>query len=276
MTVTAVLYGTLVPASWAVARLPCFATAGIENTGAVPIEDRAAPSLIADTERVDAPQAAAMGNADVAHDDVATAAEPVTVTAADTTAVPEEPKSIVDAAPPDLSQIPPHETPPVQLATASTPDPGPDEVKAAAGPAGLLGQCGIADSCIDRYLWALYQRTPKEDTIKVQERRQVTVKKKRKMVTVTKTFTRLVDEDFAWKDPKAAEKAGMPMMDYVIGGMDHQRVPRRLPSIDRKRPEGGDGQVIPRRELPWRLWPRVCRRCGERQRRDPGGAMDFH
>jgi hypothetical protein len=29
-----------------------------------------------------------------------------------------------------------------------------------------------------------------------------------------------VDEDFAWKDPKAAEKAGMPMMDYVIGGMD--------------------------------------------------------
>jgi hypothetical protein len=40
------------------------------------------------------------------------------------------------------------------------------------------------------------------------------------MVTVTKSFTRLVDEDFAWKDPKAAEKAGMPMMGYVIGGMD--------------------------------------------------------
>jgi hypothetical protein len=40
------------------------------------------------------------------------------------------------------------------------------------------------------------------------------------MVTVTKSFTRLVDEDFAWKDPKAADKAGMPMMDYVIGGMD--------------------------------------------------------
>jgi len=39
-------------------------------------------------------------------------------------------------------------------------------------------------------------------------------------VTVTKSFTKLVDEDFTWKDPKAAEKAGMPMMDYVIGGMD--------------------------------------------------------
>jgi hypothetical protein len=236
--VTAVLYGTLVPVSWAVARLPVFATAVIQNAGAVfvensggvPIANRAAPSLIADTERVDAPQAAATGNADVAHDDVAynevandvvaKAAEPVTVTAADTTAVPEEPKSMVDAALPDSPQMPPHETPLVQLATAGTPDPGPDEIKAAAGPAGLLGQCEIADSCIDRYLWALYQRTPKEDSIKVQERRQVTVKKKRKTVTVTKTFTRLVDEDFGWKDPKAAEKAGMPMMDYVIGGMD--------------------------------------------------------
>src|SRR5262249_48999117 len=29
-----------------------------------------------------------------------------------------------------------------------------------------------------------------------------------------------VDEDFGWKDPKAAEKIGMPMMDYVVGGMD--------------------------------------------------------
>jgi hypothetical protein len=48
----------------------------------------------------------------------------------------------------------------------------------------------------------------------------VTVKKKGKTVTVTKTFTKLVDEEFAWKDPKAAEKAGIPMMDYVIGGMD--------------------------------------------------------
>jgi len=39
-------------------------------------------------------------------------------------------------------------------------------------------------------------------------------------VTVTKSFIKLVDEDFAWKDPKAAEKAGMTMIDYVIGGMD--------------------------------------------------------
>jgi hypothetical protein len=84
----------------------------------------------------------------------------------------------------------------------------------------ILDECLVADVCIDRYLWALYQRTPKEDTIKLLERRKVAVKRKGKTVTVTKSFTRLVDEDFGWKDPKAAEKAGMPMIDYVIGGMD--------------------------------------------------------
>ena len=39
---------------------------------------------------------------------------------------------------------------------------------------------------------------------------------------VTKTFTRVADEDFSWKDPKAAYHAGMPMADYVIGGMDRE------------------------------------------------------
>jgi hypothetical protein len=121
---------------------------------------------------------------------------------------------------PDSSQMQPSETPPVQVATASTPDPVANDAKETVSPIEILDECLVADICIDRYLWALYQRTPKVDTIKVHERRKVTVKKRGKMVTVTKSFTRLVDEDFAWKDPKAAEKAGMPMVDYVIGGMD--------------------------------------------------------
>ncbi|WP_128925422.1 hypothetical protein [Bradyrhizobium guangxiense] len=84
----------------------------------------------------------------------------------------------------------------------------------------VLDECFVMDACIDRYLWTLYQRTAKEDSIKVQERRAVTVKRKGKTVTVMRTFTKLVDEDFGWKDPKAAEHASMSMMDYVIGGMD--------------------------------------------------------
>ena len=78
----------------------------------------------------------------------------------------------------------------------------------------------MVEPCIDQFLWALYQRTPKEDTIKEREQRKVTIKRKGKLVTVTRTFTKLVENDFTWKDPKAAERVGMSMMDYVIGGMD--------------------------------------------------------
>lgn len=84
----------------------------------------------------------------------------------------------------------------------------------------VLDECFVMDACIDRYLWTLYQRTPKEDSIKVEDRRAVTIKRKGKMVTVMRSFTKLVDEDFAWKDPKAADHANMALMDYVIGGMD--------------------------------------------------------
>ena len=58
------------------------------------------------------------------------------------------------------------------------------------------------------------------NTTKVVERTKVIVKTDGKPQTVVKEFTRLVNEDFAWKDPKAAEKAGMSLMEYVVGGMD--------------------------------------------------------
>ncbi len=223
-TVAAALCGTVVLAAWVVAWLAGFGSAGIEHAGAVPIQDRRAPSVTADAELADAPQPTTIGNAAVANADVATAAESVTGTAIDTTAASDEPESIVEAALPNSSQMMPPETPPMQVATASTPDPVPNDArenaKEAVSPIEILDECLVADICIDRYLWALYQRTPKEDCIKVHERRKVTVKKKGRTVTVTKTFTKLVDQDFTWKDPKAAEKAGMPMMDYVIGGMD--------------------------------------------------------
>jgi len=200
--VTTALCGTVGIAGWVVASLTGVGSVGIENAGAVSIEDHPSPSLTA--EVVDAPQATASGNIAVASADVAAVAELVTGT----------------AALPDSSQVLPPETLPVQVATANTPDPVLNDAKEAVNTIETLEECLVADICIDRFLWALYQRTPKEDTIKLHEQRKVTVKKKRKTVTVTRTFTRLVDQDFTWKDPKAAEKAGMPMMDYVIGGMD--------------------------------------------------------
>ena len=83
-----------------------------------------------------------------------------------------------------------------------------------------LDECLAREICIDEYLWSVYQRAPKQDTVKVVERRKVTVKVDGKARTVIKEFTTLVDEDFTWKDPKAAEKAGMSLIEYVIGGMD--------------------------------------------------------
>src|SRR5262245_58385471 len=59
----------------------------------------------------------------------------------------------------------------------------------------------LTEERIDQYLWSVYARTRKVDTIKVRERIRVTVKKNGKSRTVTKSITKLVDEDFTWKDP---------------------------------------------------------------------------
>ena len=216
-TVATAFCGTAVLASWVVASLAGFGSTTIENTGVVPVKQRRAPPLTADAQFAEPALAPAMGNAAVASADAATAAESVAGTATGTMAAADKPESIVVAALPDSSQMLPPETPPVPVTPASTPDPVPND---AVDSVEILDECLVADACIDRYLWALYQRTPKMDTIRVTERRKVTVRKKGKTRTVTKSFTKRVDDDFTWKDPKAAEKAGMTMIDYVIGGMD--------------------------------------------------------
>ena len=132
----------------------------------------------------------------------------------------DEPKPIPEIAAAVSPQPQGAAAPALQLAMASPSDRLPNDVTKPVGSVETPDACPAEDACIDRYLWAIYQRTPKEDSIKVEDQRKVTVKKRGKMVTVTRSFTRLVDEDFGWKDPKAAERAGMPLMDYVVGGMD--------------------------------------------------------
>ncbi len=155
----------------------------------------------------------------------------------------------LDESLPESSQMLGPETPPVQIAAASAfdlvhsdpkepvsstatlheslPDPSqtlapetPPDAKDAVSSTETLDKCSVREVCIDQYLWSMYQRTPKQDTIKVVERRKVTVKMNGKPRIVIKEFTKLVDEDFTWKDPKAAEKASMSLMEYVIGGID--------------------------------------------------------
>ena len=114
--------GTVVLAGGIVGWLAGFGSAGTENIGAVPIEDRAA-SLAANARLADEPQAIAMDNAVVANTvvanaavagaEVATAAEPAAGTATDTTAASDKPESIVVAALPDPSQMLPETPAPV-------------------------------------------------------------------------------------------------------------------------------------------------------------------
>ena len=60
LAVLAALCGTVVLAGWVAAGLAGLGSPGIENTGA-PIEDSRATSVTARAERVDAPQATALG-----------------------------------------------------------------------------------------------------------------------------------------------------------------------------------------------------------------------
>ena len=222
--------------------------ASIENAGAKPIVERHDATLIASTEPTVMPQATVVANAAIggatavsvpekATDmtvgldqaksfavasssqmslsaDGATASmpRPASEKAANTTASLDEPKPFVVASTDPSQVFPPEASAEGELTDAPA--------QPAASILEINEECLVAETCIDRYLWALYERAPKIDAIKVSEQRKVKVKRKRKTVTVTRTFTRRVDEEFGWKDPKAAEKAGMTMMDYVIGGMD--------------------------------------------------------
>ena len=127
---------------------------------------------------------------------------------------------------PDLAELeaPDEKLPPAPLEASSHPNatvgPKTEEVYDALGPTEIVDECLVLDICVDRYLWQLYQRTAKEDSIKESTQRKVTIKKKHKLITVTRTFTVVVDEDFGWKDPKAATHASMSLADYVIGGVD--------------------------------------------------------
>src|SRR5438309_1639608 len=179
--------------------------------------DEPKPVVVAlqpDPPQVFPPEAPSAGSA------TASTPDPAPEKVADTTAGVDEPKSFVVASLTDPSQVFPPEGPSSEGATATASDPASVTALPAVSTIEINEECLVAEICIDRYLWALYERAPKVDAIKLHERRKVTIKRKGKTVTVTRTFTRSVDENFAWKDPKAADKAGMAMMDYVIGGMD--------------------------------------------------------
>ncbi len=221
------LCGAVVVAVWYATQLGGFASAIVQTTAAVPVQEPRAALVTESAESIAFSQTSAVSFPPVMSLELTDVAAPTTdsaaatadvATEADTVAAVDQP--IVVASLPNPSSIPATDMAVEQVATANPSDPALDDVKPAVSAIEILDECLDADVCIDRFLWTLYQRTPKQDTVKMQERRKVTVKRKGKMVTVTKNFTKPVDQDFTWKDPDAAERAGLSMMDYVIGGMD--------------------------------------------------------
>ena len=219
-TVPTPLWRSVILATGVVGLLAAFGPAENQNTGATTRKEISAAPFSTEQELAGAPQPSSMLNDDLCQTDVAMAELSLAGgEVADASIALNKPEPVVATASINSPDAPPTEPTPVQVAMANPSDLEPGDAGKAVSSI-EIDECLVVDNCVDRYLWALYQRTPKEDSIKELERRNVAVKRKGKMVTVAKAFTKLVDEDFGWKDPKAAERAGMSMMDYVIGGMD--------------------------------------------------------
>ena len=243
--IAAGLCGTVILVGCVIAAVSGFGLADIKNTHAPPIEDRATEMGKTGSEAVSAAApvtAIAGGSLQESLQPEAPLAEIAAVSTPDFVHT-DAKEAVSSAETPDESLLNPSqalapETRPVQIAAVSADDVVhgdfngvvsaeslPDASPALAPetpPDGkeAVDECLAREACVDQYLWSVYQRTPKQDTIKVVERRKVTVKMNGKPRTVIKEFTMLVDEDFTWKDPKAAEKVGMSLMEYVIRGMD--------------------------------------------------------
>jgi len=207
----AALSGTIALAGWGFASVGSLGSSGIVNIATLMGDHRAirgASPFGVEAESVDAPLATAMASA-----------ASVVAVATSELEPPEPAVALAADADVPLADPEPSETR-VQLASLSTSDPVKEYPNPPLRAVETPNECFGAETCVDEYLWAVYERTLKVDTNKVVERIKVTVKKKGKTRTATKTITKYVVADFTWKDPIAAERAGMSLKDYVIGGMD--------------------------------------------------------
>jgi len=202
------LSGTVALTGWGAASVGGLGSSGIENIATLTGDQRAtrgATPFGADAESVDALLATAMASVVAVATSQLEPSEPAVALAA-----------VADV---PMADPEPSETR-VQLASLSTSDPVKEYPTPAVRAVETPNECLGAETCVDDYLWAVYERTPKVDTNKITEQIKVTVKKKGKTRTVTKTIAKYVVADFTWKDPIAAERAGMSLKDYVIGGVD--------------------------------------------------------
>ena len=180
------LLRSVILATGVVGMLAAFGPAGTQNTGAAPSNNMNLPSLSTELELAVVPQPSSVTNDDLGQPDVAMAKPSLVGAVADASTALNKPKPVVQAASTNSPDVPPTEPAPVQVAMANQSDLKPGEAGMAVSSieAGssieIADECLVVDICVDRYLWALYQRTPKEDAIKELERRNLIVKRKGK------------------------------------------------------------------------------------------------
>jgi hypothetical protein len=209
------LGGTVALAGWGAVELGAFNASRVETTAAS-IAERSPPPpepVVVGTAKT--VNEAVPGDANPPEPVIAPASsQPAEVTAVEPVSTGTDPTPAPDTDPkqgPDTG---------MQLASVAPAEPVDGSAEAPVGAIESPRPC-VTDTCIDAYLWSLYERTPKVDTVKVPQKIKVTVKKKGKPRTVTQTVMTYVVDDFTWKDPAAAKHGGMSLIDYVIGGMDH-------------------------------------------------------
>jgi len=112
----------------------------------------------------------------------------------------------------------PPESPPVQIAALTPFDDLHHDAKEEPNDIKTVDECLKSELCIDQYLWSLYQRARKVDTIKVVEQKKASVVKKGKLRTVIQKIVKLVREEFHMEGPGSGRKGR-----YATNGLRYWR-----------------------------------------------------
>src|ERR1700712_3059536 len=151
-TLPAVFYPAIVMAGWAFVSLAGVGSPRLDRSGVAQAVDLVAPSLMASVELAAAPQTTAIGYAPARNTDATSAAEFLAQPVAEPVMASKEPPPVTVAALTDPAEVLVQEIPAAQAANAGTADVQPQQAATATDRIELVGECQVADACIDQFL----------------------------------------------------------------------------------------------------------------------------
>ena len=141
--------------------LASFAALGLarlDDASAEQIVGRLVPSLATDAKFGDKLPPIAFGTVDI----VTGTRSAMVAPAADVMAAWHEPGLIFSTAPTASLEVPRPETSPQPAAKIRLATREPSDINPAVGSTQVVDDCLAADTCVDQYLWAIYQRNPRK------------------------------------------------------------------------------------------------------------------